>query len=502
MRTRFAPSPTGSLHVGGLRTALYSWLLAKKVKGKFLLRIEDTDQERSVPGAVESILRCLRWAGIAPDEGVMLDGDRVVQRGSHGPYIQSERRELYREHAKLLLASGHAYRCFCSRERLEDMREAQEARKQAPMYDRRCLIIPREEAERRAAAGECHVARMRVPDGPAITIEDAIRGALRFERHTIDDQVLLKSDGFPTYHLAHVVDDHTMQIDCVLRGEEWLSSLPKHILLFQSFGWTPPQYAHVSLLLNKDRTKLSKRQSAVAVEEYIAKGYLPQAFMNFLALLGWNPGTSRALPSGTGQRPGAEKEIFSLEELIDSFSLDRAQKAGAIFDTEKLDWLQGQWIRRLSPQDFLDYIRPSIARHLPEALADPALARKLSLIQQRITFAHEAPEMLAYFYRDPAATMELLVNEKQGVTRENLPHLLRIATDTLKGIEPSAWTAEYLLPTFRAAAKENNLKLGQLLWPVRAALTGRAYSPGALEVVCVLGKERTIGRLTHVTFSA
>lgn len=483
MRTRFAPSPTGSLHVGGLRTALYSWLLARKAKGKFLLRIEDTDQERSVPGAVESILRCLRWAGIAPDEGVMLDGDRIVQRGSHGPYIQSERRELYREHAKLLLASGHAYRCFCSRERLEEMRGALSARKQAPMYDRRCLAIPREEAERRAAEGECHVVRMRVPDGPAITVEDAIRGALRFERHTIDDQVLLKGDGFPTYHLAHVVDDHMMQIDCVLRGEEWLSSLPKHILLFAFFGWTPPQYAHVSLLLNRDRTKLSKRQSAVAVEEYIAKGYLPQAFMNFLALLGWNPGTTQ--------------EIFSAAELIDAFSLDRAQKAGAIFDTEKLDWLQGQWIRRLSSEEFLAYLRPSLEHNLSEALADARLPQKLPLIQERITFANEAPDMLAYFYRDPAATMELLVNEKQGVTRENLPQLLRIATDTLKEIEPSAWTTECLLQAFRAAAKEHNLKIGQLLWPLRVALTGRAYSPGAIEVAFVLGKEEVVRRLTR-----
>ncbi len=500
MRTRFAPSPTGSLHVGGLRTALYAWLLARKSRGTFLLRIEDTDQERSVPGTVESIVRCLEWAGIAPDEGVALDGGCVVQRGGSGPYIQSERRELHQEHAKLLLASGHAYRCFCSKERLENMREMQEARKQAPMYDRRCLAIAREEAERRAEAGEGHVVRMRVPDGPAIVTEDAIRGTLRFERHTVDDQVLLKSDGFPTYHLAHVVDDHMMRIDCVLRGEEWLSSLPKHILLFQFFGWTPPQYAHVSLLLNRDRTKLSKRQNAVAVEEYIAKGYLPQAFMNFLALLGWNPGTSRASPSGTGHGPGHEKELFSLEELIEAFSLDRVQKAGAIFDTTKLDWLQGQWIRRLSSQEFFDYIRPSIAQHLPEALADPALARKLSLIQQRIAFAHESPDMLVYFYRTPPVTADLLMNEKQGVTGDNLAQFLRIAVDVLQSVDAGSWTEDHLLREFRSAAAEHAVKIGQLLWPVRAALTGRAYSPGALEVACVLGKEEAVRRLTRESF--
>lgn len=482
MRTRFAPSPTGFLHVGGLRTALYAWLLAKQSKGQFLLRIEDTDQERSVPGTVESILRCLTWAGITPDEGVLLDRDIAVQKGPYGPYIQSERKELYQKHAELLLSKGHAYRCFCSKERLEEMRKAQEERHQAPMYDRHCMNIPPEEAERRAAAGESHVLRMKIPDGPAVVIEDAIRGSLRFERHTIDDQVLLKSDGFPTYHLAHVVDDHLMQIDLVLRGEEWLSSLPKHILLFQFFRWTPPTYAHVSLLLNKDRTKLSKRQNAVSVEEYIAKGYLPQTLLNFLALLGWNPGTTQ--------------EVFSLQELIEEFSLDRAQKAGAIFDTEKLDWLQGQWIRRLSSDQFLTYIRPSLEQHLPEALGDPHLSVKLPLIQERITFTHEAPDMLAYFYRAPEVSIDLLTNKKQGITQENLPQFLTIAIDTLEEIEPSGWTEEHLLKTFRDAAKSHNVKLGQLLWPLRVALTGRAYSPGAVEVACVLGKEEVILRLT------
>lgn len=484
MRTRFAPSPTGFLHVGGLRTALYAWLLAKQSKGQFLLRIEDTDQERSVPGTVENILRCLAWAGIAPDEGVMLDKNIVMQRGSYGPYIQSERKELYQKHAELLRTKGYAYRCFCSKERLEEMRKTQEERHQAPMYDRHCAALPPEEAERRAAAGEPNVLRMRVPDGPAVIVEDTIRGTLRFERHTIDDQVLMKSDGFPTYHLAHVVDDHLMEIDLVLRGEEWLSSLPKHILLFQFFGWTPPKYAHVSLLLNKNRTKLSKRQNAVSVEEYIAKGYLPQALTNFLALLGWNPGTTQ--------------EVFSLQELVETFSLERVQKAGAIFDTEKLDWLQGQWIRKLSPEEFLTYIRLSLKQHLPEALTDPKLSQKLPLIQERITFASEAPEMLAYFYRPPTVTAELLVNEKQGVTRENLPQLLKVAVDTLQGIEPSGWTDEHLLKTFRDAAKAHEVKLGQLLWPVRVALTGRAYSPGSIEVAVILGKQEVLERLAGV----
>lgn len=497
MRTRFPPSPTGFLHVGGLRTALYNYLIARKTRGTFLLRIEDTDQERAVPGAVENILSSLQWAGIIPDEGVLLRGGKIMQVGDHGPYIQSERTALYRESAGRLLQNGNAYRCFCSKERLEEMRSLQEAHKQPPMYDGHCRAISPEEAEQRALSGELHVVRLKVLDGPTITIHDLIRGEVHFERHTIDDQILLKSDSFPTYHLANVIDDHLMGVDLVLRGEEWLSSTPKHLLLYEALGWPPPQFAHVPLLLNKDRTKLSKRQHAVSVQEYVDRGYLPEALVNFLALLGWNPGTSRALPAGTGHRPGAEKEIFSLGELIEQFSLDRVQKAGAIFDTEKLDWLQGQWLRRLSPNEFLEYIRPSLEQDLPEAIADVQLSQKLPLIQERIAFAHETPEMLAYFYRAPRVTVDLLVNEKQGVTRENLPQLLTIVTDTLKRLEPSVWTEEHLLQTFRDTAASHNVKLGQLLWPLRVAITGRAYSPGAVEVACVLGKEEVIRRLTN-----
>lgn len=498
MRTRFAPSPTGSLHVGGLRTALYAWLLAKKSKGKFLLRIEDTDQERSVPGTIESILRCLGWAGIPPDEGVTLENGVIVQKGLHGPYIQSERKELYQKHAKLLLAKGHAYRCFCSKEQLEEMRKTQEERHQAPMYDRRCLSLAPEEAERRAAVGEPHVLRMKIPDGPAITVDDIIRGTLRFERPTVDDQILLKSDGFPTYHLAHVVDDHLMQIDLVLRGEEWLSSLPKHIFLFQFFGWPPPEYAHVSLLLNKDRTKLSKRQNAVSVEEYIANGYLPQTLLNFLALLGWNPGTTQ--------------EVFSLQELIEEFSLDRAQKAGAIFDTEKLDWLQGQWIRRLSLKEFLDYVRPALEQHLPEALVDLNLSEKLPLIQERITFAHEAPAMLAYFYREVPVSFSLLISKKQQVTKDNIFRILNTLLSALKSIPLEEWKEDQLKNVLgsrllyegavsKKTQHEIEINLSDVLpkravlWVLRSALTGLPYSPGAFEIAAMLGKEKTLDRL-------
>jgi len=482
MRTRFAPSPTGFLHVGGVRTALFAWLMAKKTKGTFVLRLEDTDRAREVPGAAGNILKTLAWAGLSPDEGVMLDAQgKITEKGSFGPYIQSKRTELYREHAEILLKQGHAYRCFCSPERLEEMRKQQEKRRQAPMYDRTCLDIPEEEVRRRVAAGEKHVLRMKIPREEMIVYDDEIYGKLSFKGHTIDDQILLKSDRFPTYHLAHVVDDHLMEMDMVIRGEEWLSSLPKHLLLFRYFGWQPPKYAHVPLLLNPDRTKLSKRQSDVAAEHYIEKGYLNEALMNFLALLGWNPGT--------------EQEIFTREELLQAFSLNRVQKSGAVFDLQKLNWLQGQWIRRIPLEDFVARIKHLVVARFPGAGTDPKFAEKAALIQERITFFPEAPEILAFFYESPVVSRDLLINLKQGVTENDLPKLMGLLETTLGNIPEDQWNLENLKKAIEAILTQENLKRGQLLWPLRAALTGREYSPGAYEVAALLGKKETISRL-------
>ncbi len=481
MRTRFAPSPTGMLHIGGLRTALFAYLVAKQTKGSFLLRIEDTDQERSVPGAIENILRTLHWAGLPPDEGVLLERGVVVQKGSKGPYIQSERLSLYRKYADELLASGKAYPCFCTTERLERMRKDQQAHKQAPMYDRKCLGLSKEDAAKRIAAGEKHVIRLEIPRSSAVTFTDDIRGFVSFEGETIDDQVLLKSDGFPTYHLAHVVDDHLMDIDIVIRGEEWLSSLPKHLLLFEYLGWKPPRYAHVPLLLNPDRSKLSKRQGDVAAEDYEAKGYLPEALLNFLALLGWNPGT--------------EQEMFSLTELIDAFSIERISKAGAIFDHEKLDWIQGQWIRKFTPEEFLERINPYLEKHLPAAFKDPGILAKAILIQERLILLPEAPETLRFFYEEPTVTMELLANAKQKLTPELVKEILPQLRSVLEGIDVKDWSRTTLETLLRGLVETKGYKLGQVLWPLRAALTGRPYSPGAFEVAEALGKEKTLQRI-------
>jgi glutamyl-tRNA synthetase len=489
MRTRFAPSPTGSLHVGGLRTALYSFLLAKQTDGKFLLRIEDTDQTREVPGAVDIILKGLTWADIAPEEGVILENGQITQRGAHGPYKQSERLALYKQHVQKLLDDGNAYYAFDTTEELERMRSEEQARgNPAPSYNARIrarmknsLTMPAEEVAAKLKAGDPYVIRMKVDPVRTITFEDDIRGHVSFDGKIVDDQVLMKSDGFPTYHLAHVVDDHLMEIDIVIRGEEWLPSLPKHLLLFEYFGWPAPRYAHVPLLLNKDKTKLSKRNNSVSVDEYIEKGYLPEALVNFIVMLGWNSGTTQ--------------DIFTMQELIAAFSIDRVQKAGAIFDTEKLDWLQGQWIRKLTTAEFVKRIKPLTEEKYPQAAKDKDFTKKAALIQERILFFKEAAEMLGFFYEQPTVTKELMANKKQKVTEEELPTFLAALKEVLDSIDEKDWHAEKILADVKAAVETKGFKLGQLLWPLRALLTGREYSPGAVEVAEILGKAETMKRL-------
>jgi nondiscriminating glutamyl-tRNA synthetase len=481
MRTRFAPSPTGYLHVGGLRTALYAYLVAKQTGGQFLLRIEDTDREREVAGAVEQILKSLRWAGMDPDEGVVLEGETVGQKGTKGPYVQSQRLDMYKQYAEQLLKDGHAYRCFCTPQRLEQMRTDQSAAKQAPMYDRLCMHLSEEEVARKLSANERHVIRLKVPREEVISFEDDIRGQVSFQGHTIDDQVLMKGDGFPTYHLAHVVDDHFMDIDIVIRGEEWLSSLPKHLILWKAFGWQVPRYAHLPLLLNADRSKLSKRQGDVSSTDYESKGYLPEAMLNFIAFLGWNPGTTQ--------------ELFTIDELVEQFSIERVQKAGAVFDLQKLDWLQGQWIRKLPLPEFSGRIHPLTAEKFPAAKDDAAFMDKAKLIQDRILFFHEAPDMLGFFYEDPAVSVELLANKKQKVEVADLPKLLEIIRETLEGLPVQDWTDHGMLEAFKKAVEAHQIKLGQLLWPLRALLTGREFSPGAVEVATALGKDIVFDRL-------
>lgn len=471
--TRFPPSPTGFLHVGSLRTALYNYLFAKQNKGKFIIRIEDTDRERYIEGAVENLIKTLQWAGLEYDEGPDIDGP-------HCPYIQSQRLELYREHAKKLIQNHHAYYCFCSKEQLENMRKNQEAKKMAPKYDRHCLDLSAEEVKKNIHKGVPYVIRQKIPT-KAVHFQDIVRGDLTFEASTLDDQILLKSDGYPTYHLANVVDDHLMEVTHVIRGEEWLPSTPKHILLYEAFEWTPPQFAHLPLLLNPDKTKLSKRQGDVAVEDYIQKGYLKEALLNFVALLGWHP--------------KEDEEILSMDDLLKKFSLEKVQKGGAIFNKEKLDWLNGIYIRKLSQEELTERIRPCIEKE-SWFHDDPKLKEYVKLIQERLKTLNEAPNMLkCFFVKHHKYDLTLFENEKMKVDRAIAKKSLEEAKKMIEESEIDYESEESIKAHLLNLALKMQIKNGQLLWPLRVALTNESYSPGVFELIRIFGKETTLQRI-------
>jgi len=468
-RVRFAPSPTGYLHVGGLRTALYNYLFARKHGGTFVLRIEDTDRTRIVEGAIENLLQTLAWAGLQFDEGPEKGGD-------HGPYVQSERLDLYRKHNDILLTARNAYPCFCSTERLDTMRKEQQKMKVAPKYDRHCLRLEPSEVQRLLAAGTRHVIRMKVPETETITVTDMIRGKVEFISDRLDDQVIMKSDGYPTYHLANVVDDHLMGITHVIRGEEWLPSTPKHVLLYRHFGWTVPQFAHLPLLLNADRSKLSKRQGDVAVEDYRAGGYLPEALVNFVALLGWNPGD--------------EREIFSLEELVKEFSLERVGKSGAIFNVEKLKWINQQHLRNLPTQTIIETVKPSLQADGIDFGDDRYLATVIDAMKDRLSSFDDFKSFASYFFRDPENFDEAARKKNWGP--ESGKQLDTLASRLEGGAE---FTQAGLEKTVKELAGELNISPGKIIHAVRLALSGISIGPGLYLLMTVLGKETVLKRL-------
>lgn len=476
IKTRFAPSPTGYLHVGGLRTALYCYLFARKNNGKYVLRIEDTDQERYVEGAEESLIKTLEWVGLHHDEG---------------PYRQSERTEIYKEHVQKLIDSGHAYRCFCTKERLDEMRKKQMERKQATMYDRKCADLPESEVKAKMEAGEPFVIRQKMPY-KTIKFKDLIRGNVQFDGKTIDDSVLMKSDGFPTYHLANVVDDHLMEITHVIRGEEWLPSTPKHIALYEAFGWTIPEFAHLPLLLNSDKTKLSKRQGHVAVEDYIKEGYSKEAIINFVAFLGWNPGG------------GEEKEIYTLKELESVFSLEKVHKAGAVFNIEKLDWFNWRWEKakfeketaNMSPEQKSEKLLEKCEQYLSEDQKkdkEKLLKALLTVEEKILKDPKETPNNIDFYFNLPKYTKELLTHEKMRVDLNQALLSLKKAQEDLSGL--TDWTEESLKQTLLKTVQTLGVKNGQVFWPLRSALTGLEFSPGVFETAWVLGKEETLARI-------
>ena len=470
VRVRFAPSPTGYVHVGSLRTALYNYLFARHHGGVNILRVEDTDRTRYVEGAVENMLRTMEWAGITFDEG-------PVQGGACGPYVQSERTEIYRSHADTLIANGKAYPCFCTPERLDTVRKAQQAAGIPPMYDRLCRNLTKEESDKRIAAGEAHVIRMRVPIGEVVRFHDIIRGDVEFDSKTIDDQVLMKSDGFPTYHLANIVDDHLMNITHVIRGEEWLSSTPKHVLLYAAFGWEPPKFAHLPLLLNADRSKLSKRQGDVAVEDYRDKGYLPQALVNFVALLGWNP--------------SATEEIFTIHELIRDFDLERVNKGGAVFGREKLDWMNSEYIRKMSAEELLPIVRPLVLDKFP-SVPDDYLLKVIKLMQERVHTLNDYVDFSSYFYTEPNYAE---ADEKYKSKHWTTDSKARLAELLPKFEALDVWDHDSLERTVREYAEANGIGAGKLIHPIRLATTGRGMGPGLFELLVVIGKEESLRRI-------
>jgi glutamyl-tRNA synthetase len=471
IRVRFAPSPTGFLHVGGLRTALYNYLFAKHNNGTFILRIEDTDQTRKVEGAVENLISTLDWAGIHYDEGPHKDG-------GFGPYVQSERLSHYHEVAQRLIAEGKAYYCFCTPERLEQIRQKQIAMKLPPAYDRHCRDLPYEEVQGKLTAGESHVVRMKVPLGGEMTFEDIVRGRVTIAHKVLDDQVLLKSDGFPTYHLAVVVDDHLMQISHVIRGEEWLSSTPKHILLFQYLGWDVPRFAHLPLLLNPDKTKLSKRQGDVAVEEYRAKGYLKEAVVNFIAFLGWNPGD--------------EREVFTLEELVKEFTLERVGKAGAVFNVDKLNWLNQQHIRRKSNEELAELMKPIFQEKGIQVKDGQYLLNVIGLMKERVTVLHDFADFGGYFFKEPDSFDEA---GRQKHWRPETNQRMTMLADALESL--AVFNHSAIETVIKSLSEKLNIKTAQLIHPTRLALSGKTVGPSLYEMMELLGRETVVRRLRN-----
>lgn len=471
-RVRFAPSPTGYLHVGGLRTALYNYLFAKNQGGKFILRIEDTDRNRYVEGAVENLLDTLKWSGLHYDEGPDTGGE-------YGPYMQSQRLDIYKKYADELVETGKAYYCFCTPERLEKLREEQQKLKlPQAKYDKHCLHLSKEEILERIKNGESYVIRMNVEPGEKVSFDDIVRGHVQFDRETIDDQVLIKADGYPTYHMANVVDDHLMKITHVIRGEEWLSSTPKHVLLYQYFGWELPVFTHLPLLLNPDKSKLSKRQGDVAVEDYRDKGYFREALINFVALLGWNAGD--------------QQEFYFIDELIQKFSLERVHKAGAVFDIDKLNWLNFEHLKVKDNTEILTYLKAEVKKpkYAEMNLSDEFLLGVIAAMKERVNFVYEFITKCPYFYEEPAEYEEKTVQKRW---KENASEIAARFAEGLGKIDsPVKEDYDKLLHDL---ATEMNLGAGNLIHPIRLAVSGSGAGPGLFDMLAILGKEEVIKRL-------
>ncbi|OJV61913.1 MAG: glutamate--tRNA ligase [Clostridiales bacterium 38-18] len=484
-RLRFAPSPTGYVHIGGLRTALYNYLYAKQNNGEYLLRIEDTDQTRLVEDAVEGIIRSLSWAGVVHDEGPVLDANgHITQTGDCGPYIQSQRLEIYKKHALELVEKDHAYYCFCSKERLDAVREQQKSEGLTPKYDGHCKHLTKEEVAEKLSSGQDHVIRLKLPENRIIEFNDAIKGTVTVNTNDLDDQVLMKTDGFPTYHMAVVVDDHYMGITHVVRGDEWLISTPKHVFTYEAFGWNAPEFVHLPVILSQSKKKLSKREGSVAVEDFRSKGYLPEALINYVALVGWSP--------EDGQ------EILSMNEMIEKFSFDRVSKSGGVFDLDKLNWMNNHYIKSAD----LDRLTELSKGYLIEAgfttestyEADYNwLKRMIEVLRERFNKLEDIKEYYAFFTRKD---VELEDDEASEIIKlEHVPEMMQIFADKVTAAE--VLNADAVKAILKEIQKETGHKGKNLFMPVRVAITGQVHGPDIAIVIELLGKELTKERIGY-----
>ncbi|MFK7780569.1 MAG: glutamate--tRNA ligase [Candidatus Gracilibacteria bacterium] len=483
--TRFAPSPTGYLHIGSLRTVLYNYLFAKKNNGKFMLRVEDTDRTRLVEGSIENMLKVLASVGLIPDEGPNNPGDK-------GPYYQSERLEIYRKYIDELLEKDKAYYCFCSSERLTELREEQRSLGLPTKYDKKCRYLSKDEIKEKLDSGSNYTVRLKVPENIIIEFDDVVKGRIKVPSKDVDEQVLLKTDGFPTYHLANVVDDHLMGVTHVIRGDEWTPSTPKHIIMYDYFGWEAPIFAHIPLLLGNDKKKLSKRTGDVAVEKYIEKGYLTEALINYISLLGWNPKTT--------------EEFFTMNELIERFDLNHVHKAGAIFDVDRLNFFNSHYLKTLDTEYLFDklivYLSKYDKKFYDEITSFPEDYNKkiFNELKTRIKYFSEYKEFTSFFYSDSKVPEKsMIMNEKMKIVDLDIVKTaLNISLDILKNKGSDFDSIDEIKNIFIEKIKEAGMKNGQVLWPVRCALSGERFSPGALELIYILGTDKSISRIQNV----
>lgn len=473
VRTRFAPSPTGYMHIGNLRTALFTYLIAKKNGGDFILRIEDTDRERYVDGAVDVIYNTLKDVGLNWDEGPDIGGPV-------GPYVQSERMGMFKKYAEELVEKGEAYYCFCDKERLEEVRAIQEASGIAPMYDRHCRNLSPEEVKEKLDAGIPYVIRQKIPESGEISFHDELYGDIVVDCATLDDQILIKTDGMPTYNFANVVDDHLMGITHVVRGNEYLASAPKYNLLYKAFGWEIPTYIHVEHIMKDKQHKLSKRDGDASYEDLMKKGYLKEAVINYIALLGW--------------APKCENEIFSLEELIEEFDIHGLSKSPAIFDSMKLKAINAKYIKALAPEKFAEYAIPYIKQTVKREDAD--LEKIAGLLQARTEVFTDIPETVDFIDELPEYDISLYTHKKMKTNPENSLESLKDVLPVLEAIDEKDWNEENIHEKLFALIAEKGVKNGIILWPLRVAVSGKAFTPGGgIEICCLIGKEDSINRI-------